>query len=172
MKTFKVNLYRLLYPKFSAKGLDSYLDLKVRMSGGEVSVGEKVRNKACLNISIFDGIVRIGDGCFFNNYVSINCRCKITIGDNCLLGENVYIYDHNHEFKNDGLIKNQGFSLGEVIIGDNVWIGSNTVILPGTKIEDNVVVAAGSVVKGHVSEGTLFIQKRKKEVLRYEDLFY
>ena len=50
---------------------------------------------------------------------------------------------------------------GEVIIGENVWIGSNVVILRDTVIGDNSVIAAGSVVKGNVPSNTLFVNKRE-----------
>lgn len=43
--------------------------------------------------------VKIGDNVFFNNGTSIAAKEKIEIGDNCIFGENVKIYDHNHVFK-------------------------------------------------------------------------
>ena len=57
--------------------------------------------------------------------------------------------------------------MGEVIIGKNVWIGSNVVILRDTVIGDNVVVAAGSVVKGNVPSNTLFVNKRENVSIDY-----
>ncbi|UHA57884.1 hypothetical protein KDJ21_013390 [Metabacillus litoralis] len=46
-------------------------------------------------------------------------------------------------------------------IGENVWIGSNVVILRDTHIGDNVVIAAGSVVKGNVPSNTIYLNKRE-----------
>ena len=50
---------------------------------------------------------------------------------------------------------------GDIIIGKNVWIGANTVILRGTTIGDNAVIAAGSVLKGDVAPNTVFLNKRE-----------
>lgn len=68
---------------------------------------------------------------------------KITVGNNSIIGYNTTILTHEY------LIKE--YRLGEVHIGDNVMIGANTTILPGVKIGDNAVVAAGSVVHKDVA---------------------
>lgn len=83
---------------------------------------------------------------FFANY---NCTiidvAKVTIGDNCLLAPNTAIYTAGHPLHPTS--RNSGFEYGiEVTIGDNVWIGGNTVILPGVHIGSNTVIGAGSVV--------------------------
>ena len=70
---------------------------------------------------------------------------KVKIGDNCLLAPNVSIYTAGHPF--DPEIRSRGYEYGiSVTIGDNVWIGGNSVICPGVRIGDNVVIGAGSVV--------------------------
>lgn len=99
-----------------------------------------------------EGVVTIGDGCFFNRYFSAVAYSRITIGNNCIFGENVKIYDNNHRFNGTGPIKDQGFSIKEVKIGDNVWVGSNAVILKGTVIGSNVVIGAGCVVSGTIGD--------------------
>lgn len=94
----------------------------------------------------------VGKNCFFNNDCSIAANEMICIGDNNLFGENVKIYDHNHKFDKDSLIKSQGYSNSSVTIGDNCWIGSNVVILKGTIIENNCVIGAGCIVSGIIPE--------------------
>ena len=70
---------------------------------------------------------------------------RVTLGDNCMLAPNVSIYTAGHTLYPDS--RAMGYEYGiEVTIGNNVWIGGNTVILPGVHIGDNVVVGAGSVV--------------------------
>ena len=83
---------------------------------------------------------------FFANY---NCTlidvAKITIGDNCMFGPNVAIYTAGHPLH--PVTRNSMYEYGKpVTIGDNVWLGGNTVICPGVTIGDNVVIGAGSVV--------------------------
>ncbi len=69
----------------------------------------------------------------------------MTIGDNCQMAPNVAIYTAGHPIHPAS--RNSMYEYGKkVTIGDNVWIGGNTVICPGVCIGDNVVVGAGSVV--------------------------
>lgn len=70
---------------------------------------------------------------------------KITFGDNCLVAPNVAIYTAGHPIHPES--RNSGYEYGiEVHIGNNVWIGGNSVICPGVTIGDNCVIGAGSVV--------------------------
>lgn len=114
-----------------------------------------------------DANLKIGKGCFFNNFCSINCLYKIQIGDNCIFGENVKIYDHNHRYKNNGLIKEQGYSLGEIKIGQNCWFGSNVTILKGVTIGDNVVVGANCVIYKDVPSNSVIVSKIEYSVKNY-----
>lgn len=67
------------------------------------------------------------------------------VGDNFLAGPNVAIYSASHPLH--PATRNTAYELGlDVIIGDNVWIGGNSVICPGVTIGSNVVIGAGSVV--------------------------
>lgn len=93
------------------------------------------------------GSLTIGKGCFFNNDCSLNCQGIISIGNDCIFGENVKIYDHNHKYKENGIpIKEQGFSTGSVIIGNDCWIGSNVTILNNVEIGDHVVIGANCLL--------------------------
>lgn len=105
--------------------------------------------------------VEIGDNCFFNNDCSINSNGLVKIGGGTLFGENVKIYDHNHRFNNfNKTIKEQGFSVGEIIIGNHVWVGSNVVILKGAKIGNNCVIGAGCVISGTIPPNTMIKQSQ------------
>lgn len=106
----------------------------------------------------------IGEKVFINDNCSINCVDKITIGNYTKIGPNVCIIDHDHNYKKDGP---ERLLTGEIIIGENVWIGADVVILRNTKIGDNAVIAAGSVVKGEIPENSVFLNKRINEVYRY-----
>ena len=89
--------------------------------------------------------IEVGKNCFINYNCTILDNAKVTIGDNCLLAPNVSIYTAGHSLYPD--TRNLGYEYGiEIKIGDNVWIGGNTVICPGVHIGSNVVIGAGSVV--------------------------
>ena len=107
----------------------------------------------------------VGNNCFFNNYCSINSKNKVSIGDNCIFGESVKIYDHNHIFnKNNSLIKDCGYSVGIIEIGNNCWIGSNVCILKNVKIGDNVVIAAGAIVDKDIPSNSILKRKQSYEI--------
>ena len=100
--------------------------------------------------------VQIGENTFFNNYCSINAQDSIKIGSECLFGENVKIYDHNHIYRNKELpIRTQGFSIAPVVIGSNCWIGSNVVILKGVTIGDNCIIGANCLIYKNVPSDTI-----------------
>lgn len=79
--------------------------------GKKLKIGKSVTWRRKISIMISSkGTVSIGEKCFFNNYCSLNSNLNVTIGDNCLFGENVKIYDHNHRFRNlIFLLKNRDF---------------------------------------------------------------
>ena len=162
-------LYRIVYIKsIRALGFFSYFhgDISISGSGSKVFFGRKFRSRKFCSINLNSGELIIGDNVFFNRNVSVNCHHKVSIGDNSLIAEGVKIYDHDHVYSNTSrLIKDQGFDTGEVIIGKNVWVGSNTVILRGARIGDNSVIAAGSIVKGNIPSGTVFVQKREATLI-------
>ena len=92
---------------------------------------------------------------FFANY---NCMiidvARVRIGDNCQMAPNVAIYTAGHPIH--PVSRNSMYEYGkEVTIGDNVWIGGNTVICPGVHIGDNVVIGAGSVVTKDIPDWTV-----------------
>lgn len=107
------------------------------------------------------GNVQIGKNCFFNRSCSMTSLGEITIGNDCIFGENVKIYDHNHKTGVAGeLFRKQGYSVGKVEIGSNVWIGSDVIILPNVRVGNNVVIAAGTIVTKDIPNNVTFIQKR------------
>ena len=100
--------------------------------------------------------VRLGNNLIFNRNVSITARSKVSIGNNVLFGPNVVINDSNHLFiDKDKPITQQGHTAKEIIIEDDVWIASNSVILKGVHIGKGAVVAAGSVVTKDVEPYTV-----------------
>lgn len=95
--------------------------------------------------------IQVGKNLFANYNCTIIDVAKVTIGDNCQLAPNVSIYTAGHPVHPAS--RNSMYEYGiEVTIGDNVWIGGNTVILPGVHIGSNTVIGAGSVVTRDIPE--------------------
>ncbi len=89
--------------------------------------------------------IEVGKNFFANYNCTILDVAKVRIGDHCQMAPNVAIYTAGHPIH--PATRNTMYEYGiEVTIGDNVWIGGNTVICPGVRIGDNVVIGAGSVV--------------------------
>lgn len=100
---------------------------------------------------IFSPSIIIGNDCRIGQYTQITACNKITIGDGLLTGRFVLISDNSHGglSKEEAVIppnKRQLKSKGEIVIGNNVWIGDKASILAGVHIGDNVIVAANAVV--------------------------
>ena len=86
---------------------------------------------------------------------------RITIGDNCGIGPGVHIYAVTHPVNPmERLSPDSQFwkSLtAPVTIGNNVWIGGSSVVLPGVTIGDNVTIGAGSVVTKDIPSNSLAV---------------
>lgn len=160
--------YKLLYfrnIKCTVYALESRSKIEIFNKRATVNIGKFVfiRNNSRIRVDS-NGLLDIAEKVFINDNCNINCAYKITIGENTKIAPNVCINDHDHDYKNvtgNRLIK------GEVVIGKNVWIGSNVVILRDTIIGDQAVIAAGSIVKGYVPANTLFFNKRDNQYIPY-----
>lgn len=100
-----------------------------------------------------------------NTFVNTNCMFldnnKITIGKNGLIAPYVQIYTASHPLKASERIIENGHkaryltSTKPVTIGDNVWVGGNSIIFPGVTIGNNVTIGAGSVVTKNIPDNVL-----------------
>lgn len=98
--------------------------------------------------------IHIGDYFFANFNLTILDEAHVVIGDNCFIGPNVSIYTACHPIEPEE--RNKTLEWAEpVIIGDSVWIGGSSTILPGVTIGDNCVIGAGSVVTRDVPSGSI-----------------
>ncbi|MCR4766632.1 MAG: acyltransferase [Saccharofermentans sp.] len=137
--------------------------------GGKLVLGKKLRVHSGVRLSVTKGaILSIGD----NTSINYNCifvaRKNISIGENCTFGPNVVIFDHDHDFRNAEVMNESGYKEKEIIIGNNVWIGANAIILKNAKIGDNSVVAAGTVVMGEIPSNSVGYNKKELEIKKYK----
>jgi len=99
-----------------------------------------------------NGRLEIGDDVYIGAFANIRCNGKITIGDHTSIAQFVSIVGGNHGFKDrDKLFHEQVFSVQDVTIGRDAWLGANVVVLPGRTISDGAIVGAGSVVTRDVA---------------------
>jgi len=107
--------------------------------------------------------IKIGDYVYLSDGVHISSIESIQIGSGCLFGSKIYVSDHNH-----GIYRGEQQSSpdqppprrklgggGPVVIGDNVWVGDNAVILGPATIGRGAIVGANSVVRGLVPANTI-----------------
>lgn len=169
----RLSLMKLIYPKnlfytplerFSPNVVVA-IDRKSEMHfGNRVSIHSRARLSANSG-----GKLTINCNSSFNVGCIITCRYRIEIGENISCGQNVMMFDHDHIMGGARGVKDTGYSFGEIVIGDNTWIGAGVIILAGTHIGKNCIIAAGSVVKGNVPDNTVLIQKRETV---YKDVKY
>jgi acetyltransferase-like isoleucine patch superfamily enzyme len=97
--------------------------------------------------------LEIGNNSFLNDGVNLCATKSIMIGHHAKIGDMTYIYDTDfHQISPDAPTRH-----APVLIGGNVWIGANSMILPGAIIGDHAVVAAGSIVTGEIPARSLAI---------------
>lgn len=101
--------------------------------------------------------IHIGNNVTINDFVHIWGGGGVNIGDGTMIASGAKIISQTH----DSNAYLSGFEYREtniakpVVIGSNVWIGSNASILPGVTIGDNAIIAAGSVVTRNIPKNTI-----------------
>lgn len=154
----------LINAQLSIRG-KARLPLSVRLfgriyfrAGGEVKFG----NGVCLAgtvvpieiVSHKGSHISIGDHTFINYGTSITAYQLVNIGRHCLLGHHLRILDRNeHGIKHRDVAP----PAAPVVIEDNVWIGSHSIILPGVCIGRNSAIGAGSVVTRDIPANCLAV---------------
>ena len=148
---------RMLAPLYQHRGQHAVIHHSVMMDTppyrkfwlGDYSV---VESFACINNAVGDVIIgdhtRVG---LHNTIIG-----PVSIGNHVNLAQGITVTALNHNFSDAGKrIDTQGVSTTPVVIEDDVWIGANTVILPGVTIGQHSVVAAGAVVTKEVPPHSL-----------------
>lgn len=148
-----------------------FLKIKMKIAywkikyGKRIKIGKKLHFRKGLNINIAkDGYLEIGKNNFFNNYCSINCRHKVMIGDNNLFGENVKIYDHNHVFNDKTIDMRYSYNEHEIIIGNNNWVSADVIFLSKTKLKDNNVIGAKTIINEEYDSENIIKSERNKSI--------
>lgn len=118
--------------------------------------------------------IEIGENFMANYNCTILDVAKVTIGDNVLFGPNVSILTAGHPVHPDS--RNSGYEYGiEITIGNNVWIGGNTVVNPGVHIGNNAVIGSGSVVTKDIPDNVIAVGnpcRVLREISEKDKLYY
>ncbi|MFT5336074.1 MAG: putative colanic acid biosynthesis acetyltransferase WcaF [Luteibaculaceae bacterium] len=122
----------------------------LRWFGAEIGVGV-VMNKPRINIK-YPWLLSIGDHSWIGESSWIYNMDKVEIGSHVNIAQGALILTGNHNYKSE---KFEVFTQ-PVFIGDGVFVGANAVICPGVIIQDNVVLAVGSVAKGELKSGMVY----------------
>ena len=94
----------------------------------------------------------MGECANIGNHAWIRGNGELILGNHIMMGEFVIIYTQDHKISGIGY---DGVVIGNVTIGNNVWIGGRVTILKGVNLGDNVVVGAGSVVTKDVPNNAI-----------------
>ena len=139
-------------------GSNNYYDIS---SGATIAIAENVminesnyltiKNKANFSIGKNTYITR----------ATISCLGHIEIGENCILGEGMKLFDHNHQYTKEPFsVSKTDFNTGFIKMGNNVWTGANVVILKDVTIGDNVIIGAGCVIHKDIPANSIIINKQ------------
>ena len=96
--------------------------------------------------------IEVGEGVFINACCHFQDHGGVTLGDGCQIGHNVVFATLNHFIEAE---KRKMTYSAPIVLGKNVWVGSNATILQGVTIGDNAVVGAGAVVTKDVPANTV-----------------
>lgn len=111
----------------------------------------------------------IGERCVIGARATITAHESIEIGDDVWFGMDVFVSDANHGYQDP--LTPIGLQFGRhdpIVIGAGSWLGHGVVVLPGTTIGRNVVVGAGSVVRGLVPDHSVVVGAPARVVRRHE----
>ena len=166
--------------RFAAFGPRSLLAFPTGSVFGEkwISIGDEtmLAEQVTLSAGMMPGhdlgpapVLLIGDRCVIGRGSHIVAHHCIQIGDDVYTGPYVYITDQNHSYADpDAPIGRQWPANAAVSIGAGSWLGTGTIVLPGSVIGRNVVVAAGSVVRGTVPDRCVVAGVPAEIVREYE----
>jgi len=145
---------RIFYPSF--KGMKNYYLLffffpqKILRINGGCSWPVHFTSRVLFPKNITTGL-NAAPG--LSNSCYVQGKNGIQIGDNLRMGPGVGLISANHKQDN----YDQWVKSAPIMIGNNVWIGMNTVVMPGVKIGDNVIIGSNAVVNKDIPSNTIAV---------------
>ncbi len=144
-------------------------DTRIIADGAHIEIGKLVNfDRGNYLKSTSGGLLKIGDYVNVNRNCMFVCHKRIVIGNRCMFGPNVLVYDHDHCFNTNG-VQGEDYKTGDVVIEDNCWIGAGAIILRNTHIGEGCVIGAGTVLKGDIPPHSLVTSNRILNIVPIED---
>ncbi len=112
----------------------------------------------------------LGEGVIIHPYAHISAITRITIGPGALFASNVYISDHDHDWRdpNDPVITNARVLAAPVEIGAHVWLGERVAVLRGVTIGEGSIVGAASVVTKSIPPYSIAVGAPARVIRRWD----
>ncbi|MDG4714325.1 acyltransferase [Winogradskyella marincola] len=124
--------------------------------GGTIEIGDNCHIFENVIIATYGGNIKIGSQTSINPFCVLYGHGNLTIGDDVRIATQSVFVPANHNYDElDIPIRKQGLTKKGIIIENNVWIGAGVKVLDGVYIEENVIVAAGSVVNKNIERGLI-----------------
>lgn len=170
--TFKIYWQKLILRKnvsIDGVSLLGYNTKIVISTNGILKLGKRVVSDGRFTVSVGQNAeVNIGSHVYFNENCMISSKSGVYIGADCKFGPGVKIFDNNHKFSKEKGVSSE-LTSSPISIGENTWIGSNSVILKGAKIGKNCVIGAGCVIKENIPDGHIVTQKNNLIIKQIEN---
>ncbi len=116
-----------------------------------------------------DRALVIGDRCVLGARVTVVAHTSVEIGDAVWFGQDVFVSDSGHGYQDPEVPIGEQFGDRQPVrIGSGSWLGHGAIVLPGARIGRNVVVAAGSVVRGEVPDHSVVGGAPARIIRRFE----
>ncbi|MHC4887924.1 MAG: acyltransferase, partial [Planctomycetota bacterium] len=144
--------------------LEGHIDVTV---GRNVRLGDYVRLGKDVYLGTWPtGKFVVGDNSYIGRWSIILAHESVVIGSDCLIAPGCHITDVNHGIAPGELIRKQRLVSKPVRIGNDVWVGVGSSILPGVTIGNSAVIGARSVVTHDVPDGAI-VAGVPARILRY-----
>jgi acetyltransferase-like isoleucine patch superfamily enzyme len=82
---------------------------------------------------------------------------RIVVGDDVLFGPEVMVTAANYRFNDGRPVTEQAMDEADVAIGDDVWLGTRAIVLPGSRIGNGAIIGAGAIVRGEIPPAAIAV---------------
>lgn len=123
----------------------------------EVGDGCTIQNYAFFQLTKPNPKIYIGDNTVIGRHCMLTAKNMIRLGNNVLMGAYVQVIDHNHGSKAGQIIREQQAEIGEVVIGNDVWIGAGVKVLMNCHIGDGAIIGTNSVVTSDIPPNAIAV---------------